>query len=134
MEETSSSGDERPEERDLQYKRFRKTHRLLKSSEFRSVFKKGRKLVTTALVFHVVTNGGSECRLGLAVSKKIGRAVKRNLVKRRIREAFREKHDSFEKGFDIVVYPRRGILDREFEDYLESFDRLLAKTGKKSRS
>ncbi len=114
----------------MQDKRFPKTNHLLKSAEFRNVFNKGRKTVTASLVFHVLRTDLGEPRLGLAVSRKVGNAVVRNFVKRRIREAFREKKSSFSESYDIVVYPRRGILEKDFRDYLKSFDNLLSRIRK----
>ena len=123
----------RPEERDLRDNRFPKSNRLLKSAEFRKVFDQGRKVVTSTLVFHYLRTHLTEPRLGLAVSRKVGKAVVRNKVKRRIREAFRLEKKRFPQAFDIVVYPRKGILDKHFDDYLQSFDILIAKIQRKAR-
>jgi len=117
----------RLEENGLQDNRFRKSERLLKSSEFRRVFAEGVKIITPTLVFHAALNQLPGPRLGLAVSKRVGKAVKRNFVKRRIREAFRLSKGRFPVGYDLVVYPRKGVFDKEFEDYLKSFGMLLAK-------
>ena len=114
----------------MQDKRFRKHNHLRTSSEFTRVFNKGEKLVTGVLVFHYLRTDLSESRLGLAVSKKVGNAVIRNLVKRRIREAFRHKLDRLQAPYDIVVYPRRGVLDKHFNDYLKSFDILASRAGR----
>lgn len=117
----------------MQDNRFRKTDRLLKSSEFKRVFSKGAKIITPTLVFHVAPNESGEPRLGLAVSKRVGKAVKRNYVKRRIREAFRINGRRFRSGYDLVVYPRKGVFDKEFQDYLKSFEILLAKVKRMER-
>ena len=69
----------------------------------------------------------------MAVSKRVGKASKRNLVKRRIREVFREKKKSFPLSYDLVVYPRKGIMDRPIEDYRKSFDALLSSMTKKKK-
>ena len=119
-----------PVENGLQDKRFRKHNRLLKSADFQNVYQHGFKVVTHTLIFRVFPSEHEEPRIGLAISRKVGKAVKRNLIKRRTREAFREKKASFKKGFDIVVSPRRGILDRDFQDYLKSFDILLKKINR----
>jgi len=114
----------------LRDKRFPKKNHLLKSAEFRNVFNKGKKTVTASLVFHVLRTDLGETRLGLAVSRKVGNAVIRNFVKRRIREAFRDSRGSFTESYDIVVYPRRGILEKDFQDYQKSFDQLLNRVRK----
>lgn len=52
----------------------------------------------------------------------------RNLVRRRIREAFRLTASTFTDHVDIVVSPRRGIQEKPFQDYLKSFEFLAKKT------
>jgi len=115
-------------ERDLQDNRFLKKHCIRKSKDFDSNFRKGQKLVTPTLIFRVLPNDQGHCRLGMAVPKKVGNAVMRNLIKRRIREAFRNTKDIFKTHVDIVVSPRRGIQERQFQDYLSSFEFLAKKT------
>ena len=114
-------------ERDLQANSFPRTHRLRKSAEFKTVFQNGKKVITGTLIFHVHANELGYSRLGLAVSRKVGKAVKRNKVKRRIREAFRHKSGTFPEGYDIVVIPRKGVLDKLYDDYLGAFEILLRK-------
>jgi ribonuclease P protein component len=110
---------------------FPKSSRLRKSSEFKEVFRKGRKIVTQTLVFHVLKTNLGGPRLGLAVSRKVGKAVKRNKVKRRIREVFRTRKNVFPASYDLVVYPRKGVLDKGIADYCDSFEFLLTKLNRK---
>lgn len=120
------------EESDLPANRFRRSQRLLKSSEFQAVYRQGQTIVTPTLIFRVLPNELEVSRLGLTVSRKVGKAVVRNLIKRRIREVFRQKQGSFHGTFDIVVSPRRGILEKSFDDYVRGFDILLRKVRKLS--
>lgn len=129
----SSREEELLAERDLLHKRFPREHRLRKSKEFKTVFSKGKKVITPTLIFHAMPTELDHCRLGLAVSRKVGKAVKRNKVKRRIREAFRLQHGSFPASFDLVVYPRRGVLEKTFDDYLQAFQILCHRVGKSKR-
>ena len=73
----------------------------------------------------VVPNDSSRSRLGVAASRKVGNAVQRNRVKRVAREIFR-RHKVV-AGLDIVIVPRREMLDAPFSsleaDYLAALDR-----------
>jgi len=89
--------------------------------------------VTHALVFHVRRTDGETSRLGLAVSRKVGKAVKRNRIKRRIRDIFRCRKQELPGSYDLVVYPRKGILEKGFVDYQSSFDVLLKILKRKQR-
>lgn len=98
--------------------RFSRECRLRKSSEFIRLRREGKWL--PGRYFHVQAcerdgeNGSS--RLGLSVSKRIGPAVVRNLVKRRFREIFREMSSEFSTGLDVVIIARRGVDDVPFAD------------------
>jgi ribonuclease P protein component len=58
---------------------------------------------------------GASSRLGLTVSRKVGNAVVRNRVKRRIREWFRRERHEFEGVWDVVVIARREAAALDFE-------------------
>ena len=72
-------------------------------------------------------NGMGHPRLGLAVSRKVGNAVVRNKMKRRLREIFRRHRDAFPYSADVVVVPFAGSADLTFEQLrktvLEAIDR-----------
>lgn len=87
---------------------FPQASRLKMKREFDTVFQNGCKGVSRALVIYVLRNSSSRNRLGLVVGKKVGNAVRRNRVKRMIREAFRLENPSLPAGFDIVCIPRIG--------------------------
>lgn len=104
--------------------------RLRRPSEFTHVFHGGRKCVRRFLVVHAAArppdaaSGAPQAtRLGLAVSRKVGKAVARNRVKRRLREAFRRNHKALRPGFDLVVVARR---EAAAATYHQLADDLLA--------
>jgi ribonuclease P protein component len=91
---------------------FGKASRLLKQSEFNRVFKQGRRvsLPELTLAFRVRPSKDGEPfppRLGLSVSRKVGKAVERNLFKRRVREIFRLHQGLMVSGSEMVVIPRK---------------------------
>lgn len=76
--------------------------RLRRSAEFNRVFKRGRRAASSAFVCYAVREEGQGRKLGLAVSRKVGGAVTRNAVKRRIREAYRAMRPQLRPDAHIV--------------------------------
>jgi ribonuclease P protein component len=64
-------------------------------------------------------------RLGLVVSRRVGPAVTRNLVKRRFREIFRSLSDDLSTAIDIVVIARKGVDEVPFPDLKQQFAHRL---------
>ena len=84
---------------------FSKSDRLLKPEEFTKVFKEGRRVHTPRYTVCVLFNRLGRNRLGISVSAKVAGAVKRNRVKRVIREFFRLNKKTLFAGStaDIVI-------------------------------
>lgn len=79
---------------------------------------------------HVLANGRGTHRLGLGVAKKMfRRAVRRNRVKRLIREAFRLERPGFGTGLDMVVRPK--VKELTLDQLRASFQRLVPKAERK---
>jgi len=86
---------------------FPKTARLLKSEEYQRVYDAGKRKAGRFLQIFYCSNQLGHCRFGISVSKRFGNAVRRNLLKRRIRESVRRNRGSF-VGWDVVVHPRNS--------------------------
>jgi ribonuclease P protein component len=76
---------------------------LKKKWEFERVYRNGRRYWNKTFVIYIMPNKINITRLGLTVSKKVGKSVKRNRVKRLIRESFRLSQEQIMPGYDIVV-------------------------------
>ena len=92
---------------------MRKIKTLKKNYEFKNVLSKGRFFVGKHIIMYVKDNNKKENVIGIAVSTKIGKAVKRNRIKRLIRESYRINSSSLIKGKDIVFLVNKKS---EFED------------------
>jgi ribonuclease P protein component len=90
--------------------------RLKNSAEFQSVYKRGAKKDSRSFVVFVLANGLDHSRVGLTTPRKIGMAVSRNRIRRRVREILRSAWPFVPRGVDIVVNPRRSACEREFAE------------------
>jgi ribonuclease P protein component len=99
--------------------------RIRRRPEFERVYKDGARVHGRFMTLFVLQNGGTTPRFGVAATRKLGSAVERNRAKRLAREMFR-RH-KLAAGLDIVVVPRREMLDAPFAsletDYLAVLER-----------
>jgi ribonuclease P protein component len=88
---------------------FRKPERLRKRREFLVASGEARSRIKTKNFLVLIRpNERSQTRLGITVTKKIGKAVKRNRIKRLVREYFRLNKHQLRQGCDILVIARPG--------------------------
>lgn len=81
------------------------------------------------LAMYVRKNRTAENRVGVTVSKKLGKAVVRNRVRRRLREVYRLHESRFLPGWDIVVVARRRAVTASFSDLTRAYLSLAKKSG-----
>ena len=94
-----------------------------------------RRLYSTAgqanglLVLYARPNRLGINRIGITAGKKLGKAVVRNRVRRRLREVYRLNEDRFQSGWDIVVVARSRCITASFEKLTDSYLSLAGKAG-----
>ena len=81
------------------------------------------------LVLYARKNRTGENRVGITVSKKLGKAHVRNRIRRRIREVYRLNEEKFQPGWDIVVVARSRCVDADFRKLTAAYLSLAQKAG-----
>jgi len=112
--------------------RLKKSNRLLRRNEFDRVINKGKKFVSPSLIVFVRyrdANEGTESRLGIIVTKKnFKRAVDRNRIRRRLKEAFRYLLPEWARAMELVVIARHTIVDRSSDQIRSEIQKTLEKS------
>ena len=101
--------------------------RLTESRRFSQLYQEGRSAANGLLVIRVLPNGLNWSRFGFVVSRRVGNAVTRNLVKRRLREAIRQTR--VKGGWDAVFIARRGAEKAKYWQLKRATDNLLRRTN-----
>lgn len=100
---------------------------LKKNSEFRRLYSKGKSAVNPYMVVYCRKNGRELNRVGYTVSVKLGHAVVRNRVRRRLREIYRLNSPALKTGWDIVIVARGRCVDARYAKMDEAFLSLCGK-------
>ena len=107
--------------------RFRRVERVRRRPEYVAIYEQGRKQSGRLMTVFVQANGLDRPRLGIAATRKLGPAVDRNRAKRLVREVFRRNKPA--GGIDVVVIPRRELLEADYAHVEAEFLRILARRG-----
>lgn len=101
-------------------------HRLKKASQFSYIYKKGKRTSTALFTLFSVDSKYESYKIGYSISKKIGKANKRNRLKRRLREIVRTQNlpQNF-KNYVLLVRP--GAAELEFEEIQKQVISLFSK-------
>ena len=110
---------------------FRKVERIRRRAEYQNVYGRGIRIHGRYLTLFAVANELPVGRLGVAASRKLGGAVRRNRAKRLIREVFRR--NKLAPGFDLVVVPKRELLDASLTALETEFRHTLERSLRRGR-
>ena len=81
-----------------------KYYRIKKNADFGKIFKKGKKVYAANLT--CIYRPSDTLKMGIAISKKYGKAVRRNRIKRLLRQAFYNTCDCLQKNYSIILLPK----------------------------
>ena len=97
------------------------------TKDFKKVYNEKKSIANRLFVLYVFPNGLTHSRIGVSVSKKVGKANVRNKIKRRLKEIFRLNEQSIQKGYDFVVVVRKAANEADFSEIEKGIILLLKK-------
>lgn len=104
---------------------MKRRYRVRANQHFQDIRRRGRSYSNEYLVLCILPNGLPYSRYGFSVSSRIGNAVTRNRIKRRLREAMRLRMDSVQPGWDLVFIARNPIRSADYHQMDAACARLL---------
>lgn len=101
---------------------------LKNNHDFLRLYNRGKNAASALIVVYARPNKfGNKNRIGITVSTKIGKAVVRNHIRRRIRAIYRLNEENFKRGYDIVIVARQKCRFAEYADIEKDFLNLSSK-------
>ncbi|MCL1996227.1 MAG: ribonuclease P protein component [Defluviitaleaceae bacterium] len=106
-----------------------KLQTIKKNYQFSKVYNRGKSFANKHLVLYLLPNKESCNFFGISISKKLGKSVKRNRIRRIIKECLRIKNLTIKQGYSIVVIVRINAQGISYKEIEKSLDNLLKKHG-----
>lgn len=108
---------------------LKRINRLKKRYQFNYVYKSGEHFSGEHIVLYVASSKTKNIKVGLAVTKKVGHAVVRNKVRRRLREIIKTQVPNLKQNNNIIVVARDNITEASFEKLSNEFLKLIKKAN-----
>ena len=108
---------------------MKSTTTVKENYEFRRMYAKGKSGVSPCLVVYFRKNRYGHNRLGVTVSTKLGHAVVRNRIRRRLREIFRLSQGRMKQGYDVIIVARTRAAHADYWELGRAFEKTCKKLG-----
>lgn len=102
---------------------------IKENREFSRLYRSGEFFSSDCLILYVRNNKFGKNRIGLTVSKKVGKAVIRNRVRRRIKESYREIEGKVNTSYDFVIVAKAKAAECDYKKIRSALKYLLGKAG-----
>ena len=102
---------------------------LKKKKDLQAVYSRGKSYANRFLVLYVFRSNGFQGKVGFAAGKKLGNAVKRNRIKRLLRESYRMHQSEIEEGVSLLLVGRKAALAVKCQELEKAFLALGRKAG-----
>ena len=106
-----------------------RSYSLKRNKEFQRVYRGGKSCGSRTMVLIYTRARHGSVRVGFSVSKKVGNAVTRNKVKRRMREAFAKELPGVRKGYNLIFVARESAAEETFQNLSKTISYLLRKNS-----
>ena len=105
---------------------MRKSYRVKKEKEFQKVFVSGKSSANRNFVVYVLPKENQRhFRVGISVGKKVGNAVQRNAVKRKIRASLQELEEKLSPDVDFIIIARPSVALLSFQEVCSNLQHVL---------
>ncbi|MBL1229329.1 ribonuclease P protein component [Enterococcus sp. BWB1-3] len=104
---------------------MKKSYRVKKEKEFQRVFLSKDSYANRRFVVYILKREQKHFRVGISVGKKIGNAVTRNAVKRKIRASIYTLKDQIDESYDFIIIARQGVQDLTSEEVMTNLKHVL---------
>ena len=108
---------------------FHRDCRLTRTADYDAVYREGRRRSSREFTIFIRPNGINISRFGWSIKKALGTAVRRNRIRRRLREIVRLHQKEIAPGWDIVIHPRSSVATAAFTFIAEELLRLIPRSS-----